>query len=161
MVRIYASFAPFCSYEQLHEAAYDLLYFVLARDYHLQREDLVLLKAEDGKPYFQNVPICFSLSHTKGLVAVAVCDTEVGIDAESAARVLKSAVATRFLHKEGADIGDWVAYESIGKLFGCGIPHDARRISETYYVKKYFDVSGYIVGCAALCDCFPDTIEII
>lgn len=161
MVRLYASFAPFCDYERLHRAAYDLLYFVLARDFHLKKEDLVLLKTAEGKPYFRDVPIHFSVSHTEGLVVVAIGKNEVGVDAEKSTRILKSSVAARFLHKESAAIGDWVSYESIGKLFGCGIPYTSNEIVENYYTKMYSDVSGYVICCATEEDAFLDSIEIV
>ena len=37
---------------------------------------------ETGKPYFFNSNISFSLSHSKGICAVAISDRQVGVDVE-------------------------------------------------------------------------------
>lgn len=38
---------------------------------------------EHGKPYFKSLPVHYNITHTNGLVCLAVHDTEVGIDAET------------------------------------------------------------------------------
>ena len=161
MIRVYAKRCPFSSYAQLHRAAYELLYFVLLRDFPFAEEDLVLCKTEAGKPYFRDVPICFSISHTEGLVVVAVGNTQLGVDAEKADRILKKGIGARFLHKEEADISDWVMYESVGKMQGCGIPYDPSEIHDAYFCKIYRDVAGYVVCCAGYDNMFPEHIELI
>ncbi len=59
-----------------------------------------IVKAENGKPYFQYLPqLYFNISHTDGLTVVAVGDSEVGIDVE---RVRKAdlRITRRFLKQE-------------------------------------------------------------
>lgn len=62
-----------------HQAAYSLLNKMLSAkgilDYEISRN-------ENGKPYIDNSPIHFSISHTDGFCAVAICDVSVGIDCE-------------------------------------------------------------------------------
>lgn len=37
---------------------------------------------DNGKPYLVDCPLYFSISHSKNVVAVSVCDTEVGVDVQ-------------------------------------------------------------------------------
>ncbi len=46
-------------------------------------DSLDILQTANGKPYAGNVPgFCFSISHSKGSIAVCVCDENVGVDIE-------------------------------------------------------------------------------
>ena len=62
-----------------HSVAYSLLQKMLSShkitDYEISRN-------ENGKPYIDGANIHFSISHTDGLCAVVLSDTEVGIDCE-------------------------------------------------------------------------------
>ena len=47
-------------------------------------DDLTLCRNSDGRPYFENSAIDFSISHSHGAVAVAISDScRVGIDVET------------------------------------------------------------------------------
>ena len=62
-----------------HTAAYSLLQKMLSAhgitEYEISRN-------ENGKPYIDTSSVHFSISHTDGLCAVVLSDTEVGIDCE-------------------------------------------------------------------------------
>lgn len=60
-------------------AARALLLKVLERDYHIV--DPEILTTGKGKPYIAGVP-CFSISHSRGFIGVAVGDSELGLDLE-------------------------------------------------------------------------------
>ncbi len=63
-----------------HRLCYDLLYKMLKEYFDLDEPEI--LKTDKGKPYI-NVPgVHFSISHTNGLVACAISDKPIGIDAE-------------------------------------------------------------------------------
>ena len=49
----------------------------------IDTKSLNLKRTPDGKPYFDNSSISFSISHTDKYFAVAISDSEVGIDIES------------------------------------------------------------------------------
>ena len=62
--------------------------------------DFTVAKKEKGKPYFlYNDKVYFSVSHTQGIVAVAIHDSEIGLDIEQL-RSGKRAVAQRFFHPD-------------------------------------------------------------
>lgn len=48
----------------------------------ISTHDLTILREEGGKPYFSNLPIYFSLSHSSGLSVAALSDSPIGIDVE-------------------------------------------------------------------------------
>lgn len=61
-----------------------LLRAVLCDRLKVQNTELEFAVSEKGKPYLKsNTDVHFSISHTDSLVAVAVSDSEVGIDAEA------------------------------------------------------------------------------
>lgn len=60
-------------------AAKTLLLKVLERDYNIQSP--VIHHTEKGKPFLENGP-CFSISHSRGYVGLAVGDSALGLDLE-------------------------------------------------------------------------------
>ncbi len=96
---------------------------------------LLLVRTPHGAPAFPasladlaDSPVPFySLSHTKGLIAVAVCNAPVGIDAEWH-RPLKDSVIERILHPDETAFAAapdralslWTAKESYVKMLGSG-----------------------------------------
>lgn len=57
--------------------------------------DLRLDFGQNGKPFFVNNPVCFSLSHSGLLCACAVCGGEIGLDIEKM-RPINNEIARRF-----------------------------------------------------------------
>ena len=94
--------------------------------------DPVILRTPAGKPYFADLPIHFSASHSEDRVILAVSDREIGADIE---RILPRStdVAKRFFTKEeqayllGAEDAVarfyevWTKKEAFGKWLGSGI----------------------------------------
>lgn len=63
------------------------------------------LKSEDGKPYIKNLPdFHFNISHSENAVAVAISDSEVGIDCEKLRNADLRVAKRRFTEKEYAYI---------------------------------------------------------
>lgn len=74
--------AALCPPGEEHQAAWELLAQVLARELGIESLPEVA-KGGEGKPFFPERPdICFNLSHSHGAVACAVHDREVGVDIE-------------------------------------------------------------------------------
>ncbi|MBO4264735.1 MAG: 4'-phosphopantetheinyl transferase superfamily protein [Clostridia bacterium] len=64
-----------------------LIIYAVKTEYGIDARGLVYKKHENGKPYFENVPFYFSLTHTDTLCAAAFCRNEIGIDAERVTEV--------------------------------------------------------------------------
>ncbi len=91
-------------------------------------------KSIKGKPYLDNLPIHFNISHSGEWVVIAIADIEVGIDVE-VLREVNYRVATRFFSKEENDLLEqlngneklklffdfWTIKESYLKLLGTGL----------------------------------------
>lgn len=91
-------------------------------------------KSIKGKPYLDNLPIHFNISHSGEWVVLAIGDIDVGIDVE-VLRAVNYRVATRFFSKEENDLlkqlnGNeklklffdfWTIKESYLKLLGTGL----------------------------------------
>lgn len=89
---------------------------------------------ERGKPYFKDLPFCFSLSHSGEYVLCALSREEVGADVQQHRGTFSRQVAARFftaqelaaLENGGEDEGKiffrlWARKEAFGKLTGGGI----------------------------------------
>lgn len=71
-----------------------------------------------GKPHFISSPICFNLSHSGNLVAVAFSENEVGLDIENYSRAIDGRLA-KYLSVKSID--DWTKLEACAKFDGTGI----------------------------------------
>lgn len=76
MADVYYSYKP-------KELAYEMLFFVLEKYYGITADENSLSLNENGKPYLISGELFFNITHTKGLIMVAVSKREVGIDAEN------------------------------------------------------------------------------
>ena len=91
---------------------------------------LVLARSEMGKPYFEDSPVKFNVSHSKGYVAVAVSlGEELGVDVEASAlpRERAAKMAERYfsveeqkevLNNEKSFARLWSEKEAKAKFFG-------------------------------------------
>ena len=148
MLAVYARCVASPTVNDLHAAAYELLFDAMRRDFLQDPSLLRIERTEDGKPYFVDCDYQFSITHTEGLVAVAISSENVGIDAEPSERRISDAVAKRFLGVENATVKDWTRYESIGKLLGCGVPLAKEQRNTECFTYFYTDLPGYTVCCA-------------
>ncbi len=92
-----------------------------------------ILTAPQGKPYFKDSSLHFSISHTKGHVFCALAEHPVGIDAEEADRAIRLGLAEKVLSpgekqqydaapdKRRALLTFWVLKEAAAKLSGQGL----------------------------------------
>lgn len=90
-------------------------------------------RTELGKPYFANIPLHFSISHTKNHVFCALSERPIGIDAEEVDRQINLALAEKILSpteltqfRQAEDprlalLKFWVLKEAVGKCFGEGL----------------------------------------
>lgn len=94
---------------------------------------------DNGKPYFNDSDVFFSISHSKGLCAVAVSNQPVGIDIELCREKYNSRMVERSLtEKEKVSFdGDftriWCRKEAIAKATGIGITGYPDDIDTTEY----------------------------
>ena len=89
--------------------------------------------APGGKPYFENSPVHFSITHTKRHVFCALSEKPVGIDAEEMDRKINLLLAEKILSenekkqydraedKQKALLTFWVLKEAAAKCTGEGI----------------------------------------
>lgn len=114
-----------------HEAAYVLLT-------QLYREETgevcpPVLKTPQGKPYFPDSPLYFSISHTKNHAFCVLAPYNVGIDAEEKNRQINLRLSQKILSpreklryeaaqdKRAALLRLWVLKEAAAKLTGEGL----------------------------------------
>lgn len=98
-----------------------------------------ILRTATGKPYFQDVPVCFSISHTAKLWGCLMATFPVGLDIQEIRHMAFEAVAQRvFLPEEQCYIKNqgilgffqvWVRKEACVKYFGTGIGKDFQNFS--------------------------------
>ena len=111
------------------------------------------LITKSGKPYLENCPVHFSISHAAGIVAVAVNENaSVGVDIEPI-RTMREGFAARYFNDaeqhlirtaknpDEALIRLWTAKEAVGKYLGTGlgenIPHiDTQEAASTVFQKN-------------------------
>lgn len=94
---------------------------------------------DTGKPYFLDSNIHFSLSHSKGVCAVAISDQPVGIDVEVIKESYNLHLIERSLSKKEAAVFDgdftriWCRKEAVAKMTGEGITGYPNHIDTTAY----------------------------
>ncbi len=138
------------------QAGKALLDFVLRKYY--DSEGYELRREEGGKPYIEGHPVHFNLSHSGGIVVLAVSDKAVGVDTEPM-RQIRAQVIKRYFGEDIADPEDrlfaWLERESYGKMTGEGFavseprsPHVFHRFEVTVDGKKHY-----------ICVCTPPDTE--
>jgi phosphopantetheinyl transferase len=114
-----------------HEAGRKLLAEMYRR--YAGEEMPPVLVTERGKPYFQDSPWHFSISHSKSHVFCALSQKNIGIDAEECDRAISTRLADKILSpverqqydraedKRLALLRFWVLKEAQAKMTGEGI----------------------------------------
>ena len=141
-----------------HDNAYELLHSMLKE--HFGIENPQILKTENGKPYVNNEGVFFSISHTHGLVAVAVADSPVGIDCELIIKKSKEDAkrfSARFFTQGEFDYLSekdfnsleffklWTAKEAVIKKRGSNMS-DIKKIDVRTENIEFFTENGYIIS---------------
>ena len=92
-----------------------------------------IAQTKQGKPYFPNSTLHFSISHTKNHAFCCLSEKNVGIDAEETDRTVSPALANKVLSetektryaaasdKNAALLRLWVLKEAYAKLLGKGL----------------------------------------
>lgn len=116
MIKIYYSFIK-------KEQSKQFVEYVLKKVFNVEGE---IKKTENGKPYIENCPYHFNVSHSGELVMVAVSDKPIGIDVEKITDRDYKKISERFFHeKERERVGSllgfyvlWTKKESFIKYYG-------------------------------------------
>lgn len=159
--------------EFLHDLGQRLLFWAVRQESGEAGESLSLCRTSQGKPYFENSPIRFSISHCPGLVCCAIGREEVGIDAEPI-RPCRRALAERICtaeelaYWEKADDPDgtlmklWTLKEGRMKLSGEGFRFGFRNAAFSFqngmpvslepgvHVKCYDSIPGFLLSACSL-----------
>lgn len=137
--------------------------------------DIIIKKTASGKPYAENARAEFSISHSKEIVACAVSENEIGIDAEKIRSVNFRAAARFATEEEIAYIGEsierffeiWTLKEAYFKCIGTGLGADIKNVSfriENGVVEcseKGFECSFYPLKdgyCCSICEKIRDCL---
>jgi len=125
-------FGQFCCLK-----SYEMLISLLTSTHHIEeRQEVLFLYNEHGQPRIEGGP-CFSISHCKHGIAVAVSESPIGIDIEHV-RTLKPELVTRTMNDdEQQQIFQseqpeweftrlWTMKEALLKMRGTGIISDLK-----------------------------------
>ncbi len=144
-----------------------LLRAVLCTEFGFKNNEITIKTDGTGKPYLVGNKIFFNISHTDGLVAVAVSDSEVGIDCEYVKEVNLKLIKRYFSIFEQEYVNQnesgkisrffeiWTKKEAFLKRDGVGI---RKNLSEVETIGRTdietFDFDGYIVSlCGDVVSC--------
>lgn len=124
---------------------------------------------QDGKPYFKDIPLYFSISHSGDYVLLAVSGREIGADIQAHRAGAAERIAERYFSPEeiralhSAQDRDalffrlWTRKEAYGKLTGRGlaasIEKDLWSGGQELCWEEYGGLSGYSM---AVCRYLPD-----
>lgn len=132
-------------YSTENESLYKKLEILLERKL---KKCFEIKRNENGKPFIDGNPLYFSLTHSRDIALIAICDKPVGIDLEICDKGLKSYkhVLNSFSKPEQIWIEksdkffflNWVCKEAYIKMTGGSLGHDLKRL-EFYDFRLFFD----------------------
>lgn len=122
------------------------------------KTDSKILRTENGKPYFKDCPLLFSVSHSQDLALIAVCESRVGVDMELIRKRDFDAVLKRFSEREQEEIGgdtlkflrNWTVKEAFIKMLGGTLAEDLKRL-------EYVGGELFLDGIKTDCELFTGT----
>ncbi|MGN0033477.1 MAG: 4'-phosphopantetheinyl transferase family protein [Candidatus Limimorpha sp.] len=142
--------------------SYLMLLGLLQRQLGNFQKDLAFTYNEHGKPFLTKQPdLFFSISHCKSAVAVALSNTEIGVDIEETSRFRDSLVRYVCNDDEIREIEDskdkslafiklWTRKEAVFKFLGIGITHDIKDILSNKDVQTHtVELDGKILTVAS------------
>lgn len=109
---------------------------------------------ERGKPFFSEIPLYFSMSHSKCAVGAAVSETEVGFDITDS-RIIREETAKRICSPDEYEDFEkaankqrflrllWCKKESLVKRTGEGFSKDFKDIDTTFGRYYFYDTEKY------------------
>ena len=130
-----------------NEGLYDSVKALLSKHIPIPFE---ILRTENGKPYIEGNPLCFSISHSRNKAVVAISESPVGVDFETFTGKPREAVLKKFTEREQSEIDcereflrHWTAREAYIKLKGLTLAKTYKRL-EFYGGNLY--LNGVYVG---------------
>lgn len=151
MIKVY--YTSYKDAKKQSQAGRALLDFVLREYYNIS--DYTLNVGENGKPYIEGEPVFFNISHSGGIVALAIGDSPVGIDTEPV-REIRREVVKRFTGFDSESATErlfaWLRHESYGKLTGEGVAAVEGGVPHTHHHFEVIKDGGthYICVCTAV-----------
>ena len=145
--------------EYEHKMVYQLLDETLLKHFNKSYHDFDVKKMPGGKPYFEDLPVHFNVSHCKKMVACALsADFSLGIDVENVRNVKENILKKVFSdaeisayekcsNKNKYFFRAWTFKESQAKLTGKGIAQDLRLIDYEDAVKTLDTEKSLKNGC--------------
>lgn len=125
-------------------------------------DDEDIIKGEHGKPYFKENKLFFNISHSKGMGAIVLDESECGIDIEKM-RNISFKMADRFFADDEKDwinqvrgeeqaerfFKVWTGKEAYTKMLGCGltVPMDSFSVLDENIscMLEYMKEKDYII----------------
>ncbi|MBR0535141.1 MAG: 4'-phosphopantetheinyl transferase superfamily protein [Clostridia bacterium] len=131
----------------------------IAETLNIAPEEIIIKVTSQGKPYVEDRPIHFNISHCEDYVVCAVNEKEIGIDIEKIRDVNLSIAERFFTHSEreylnNGDTADknkrffeiWTAKEAYLKWLGSGITDELSKLDVPQANVKRFYFEDYVVA---------------
>jgi 4'-phosphopantetheinyl transferase len=145
--------------EELVNCAVEL--FVVEKQLDMKDLSRAILRTEKGKPYFKELPLQFSVSHTDNLwvCLISDCADPVGVDVQKKKEYSYEKIAARYftddekaeLSKNGTEafFEIWTRKEAYAKYTGKGLTKDLEEIStlnDSEVTFKDFEIRAGVHG---------------
>ncbi|MFI3260635.1 MAG: 4'-phosphopantetheinyl transferase superfamily protein [bacterium] len=151
------------NYIKLEDKLNSLVSFLLIKKYfevNNIKSDLNFIYNEHGKPFINNCPVKFNISHTDNMVVVAFSEYEIGVDVEKVNEFSENLVSYIFDEIEIKEYSDlltdlvfltnvWTKREAYLKMVGTGISSDFNNIKFDYK-KLSLCYNGFMISSAEL-----------
>ena len=161
MIRVFIS--EYQSHKEQSQAGRILLDFVFRKYYGIELSCHEIKKGIHGKPYIENFPLHFNLSHSCGKVVLAVSESTVGVDIE-AVRKIRREIGERYLGISTDDsealIRAWTRRESYGKMIGEGFFYEKK--DQPHFYREYQELGEegrFLITVCSPGNDFPERIE--
>ncbi len=159
-------FDPQFTQKQISGNTYALLRRIYSERFSLPAPEI--LRADNGKPYFEGLPCHFSISHSGNMALIGISDSEIGVDIQlhSGSKPHPRLFSEQMLAEFGYHDG-WVLRESVFKLCGKGRLRDMEFSRANGRIMPPFDNvacrlyhirDGVSIAAASYSDDFPDKI---
>ena len=141
--------------EDAHASELLILGAGLEERFGMKLSEKTVTAGERGKPGFSDGFPFFNFSNCRGYAVVALSDLPVGVDIERI-RKIPDGVCLRYLHdlpeSDRERILLWTRYESLGKLFGVGIPHSLDGSGTRFFTECEGDATVTVCTSDDHCD---------
>ena len=148
-----------CGEGNEHDFAWDMLRKVLKEDFGISFSDDDIVFNEHKKPFLRNNPVYFNISHFGRLCAVAISDSEVGVDVENKDKFKDEFIEAKYVKwlsdkeqkelaksedPEGFLTAKWAEKRAILKMIGSGLLN-VQSLKNAFRHNKY-TVSSFWIG---------------